>query len=47
MAIKLNVLGSFMENRIFSNVDCCLVVTFDGNWSNGSDGELIQQPTKP
>jgi len=41
------VLGALVKNRIFGDVDSSLVITFDGNWSDICNSELIKQPAEP
>jgi len=40
MTIKLNVFRALMENRIFGNIDGCLVVTVDWNRSDGGESKF-------
>jgi len=41
MAVKLDVLGSFMKNRVFCNVNSSQVVTLDRDRSNRCDCKLM------
>jgi len=41
VAIKLNVFGVFMKNGVLSNVYGSVIITFDRNWCEIIDGELV------
>ena len=41
MAVQFNVLGSIMEDGVFSNINGCLAVTFNRDRGDVSDIKLI------
>ena len=47
MAIKLNMLGSFMEHRVPSNVDGSLTIAFNWDGSDIGNAKVMEESTKP
>ena len=47
VAIKLNMLGSFMEHRVPSNVDSSLAITFNWYGSDIGNVKLMKKATEP
>ena len=47
VTIKLDVLGTLVENRILSDIDCSKVVTLHRYGGDGSNGKFVEKATQP